>query len=189
MPSTEHPAVGMAPEPARVCPEGPVAILGLGNPLLTDDAVGLAVADACERLLAARPLPGVDVLRSTRGGFELIDLLRGYGRAVILDCLDVPAPRPGRVHRLGLGQVRGSARLVGAHDLSLGDVFALAAQLAIPMPAEVEIFAVEAADPRTLGQTLTPAVAAAVEPLARTIHAELRQALARGEGSCREGRG
>ena len=160
--------------------DGRTAILGLGNSLLADDGVGVAVAVACQRLLQQMPIPGVDVLVTTRAGFELIDLLHGYGAVVLIDCLDVPNAQPGRVRRLGLSDVRGSSRLIGGHDLSVSTAFDLAAQLCIPMPTEVEIFAVEGADLRTLGGGLSPAVASAVEPLARSIHDRLQQAL---EGS------
>jgi len=47
------------------------AVLGMGNPVVSDDRVGLAVAEELRRLLAEAPIEGVAVLESTRGGFEL----------------------------------------------------------------------------------------------------------------------
>jgi hydrogenase maturation protease len=164
------------PEGADVSPPaGRTVVLGLGNVLLGDDGVGVAVATRCRQLLQEADVPGVDVLVSARGGFELIDLLHGYARAVILDCLESADPRPGTVRRLTLDGVAGSPRLIGAHDLSLGQAFRLAARLAIPMPSMVEILAIEGGDLRTLGAAMTPPVAAAVEPLARAICASLRR--------------
>jgi len=150
------------------------AVLGLGNPLLSDDAVGLRVADELSRLLAADPIPGVDVLQSARGGFELIDLLQGYERAVIIDALDIPEGEPGRVRRLGMDEFAGSARLVGAHEVSLSTAFGLARRLSIPMPSEVEVIGIEVEDSRTFSEQLTPAVNAVVAPLAAEIHATLK---------------
>jgi len=40
---------------------------------------------------------------------------------------------------------------------------------------EVEIYAIEGADTRTLSEQMTPAVAAAIGPLARQIWAELKE--------------
>lgn len=154
---------------------GRTVVLGLGNPVLSDDGVGLAVAAEVKRLLAERPIPGVDVLASTRAGFELIDLLRGYARAIIVDCLTLPNPQPGRVHRLELDDVSGSARLINAHEISIAVAFRLARQLAIPMPGAVEILAVEAEDTATIAEGLTPAVAAAVAPLSRAIYEDLQR--------------
>jgi hypothetical protein len=66
----------VVPGAARSRPAGEVrtVVLGLGNPILSDDAVGLAVAGDLERRLAVEPLPGVG-WRPARGSFELIDLL------------------------------------------------------------------------------------------------------------------
>jgi len=150
-------------------------VLGLGSPLLRDDAAGLRVAAALEDLLAADPVGGVMILTSMRGGFHLIDLLAGAERAIILDCLDVPDPEPGRIRRLTLEDVAGGSRLVGAHDLSVGGAFELAAAMGIPMPGEVEIFAIEGADTRTFSERLTPAVEAAVATLSRDLHAHLKE--------------
>ncbi len=155
------------------CPAGRTAVLGLGNPILGDDGVGLAVAREVRCLLEQRPIPGVDVLESSRAGFEVIELLRGYRRAIIVDCLDVPAPQPGRVRQLSLQEVAGSARLTGGHEVTIGTAFHLAAHLGIPMPDHVEIFGIEGEEMAALREDLTPAVEAAVQPLARRIYATL----------------
>lgn len=166
------------PDPSDIASDAPVGrtvVLGPGNPVLSDDGVGLAVAAELKRLLAEQPIPGADVLASTRAGFELIDLLRGYARAIIVDCLTLPDPLPGRVRRLGLHEVSGSARLVNAHEISVAVAFHLAERLGILMSKEVELLAVEAADTSTLAEGLTPAVAAAVAPLSRAIYEDLQR--------------
>jgi hydrogenase maturation protease len=164
------------PSPPKLVPAGNrTVVLGLGNPVLCDDGVGLAVVSALRRLLEAAPIPGVDVLASTRAGFELIDLLQDYRRAILVDCLALPDPQPGRVRRLGLDDVSGSSRLVNAHEISVGVAFQLAERMGIPMPTEVEIFAVEAADTCTISEGLTPAVEAAVAPLCRDIYEDLKR--------------
>lgn len=154
---------------------GRTVVLGLGNPVLCDDRVGLAVVAELQHLLARAPLSGVDVLASTRGGFEFIDLLRGYTRAILIDCLVLPDPVPGRVRRLTLQDVTGSPRLINAHEISIGTAFRLAQRMGIPMPADVEIIAVEAGDASTLAEVLTPVVQATVGPLAREIYENLKR--------------
>jgi len=147
-----------------------VAVLGLGNPFVSDDAVGLHVAAEVERLLDDAPIPGVTVMTSSRAGFDLIRLLSGFSHALIVDCLELPAPHPGRIHRMGLGKLAGSARLVGAHDISVADAFELAATLRIAMPGTVEIYAVEGGNMLTLREEMTPEVDAIVAPLAWKIY-------------------
>ncbi len=146
-----------------------VAVLGLGNPVLSDDSVGLHVAAEVERLLKEEPLDGVFVLTSTRAGFELIDLLCGFTHALIIDSLETPHPAPGFVRKLDVQGISGSARLVGVHDIGIGDAFELAATIGVSMPKTVEIYAVEGGDMSTISEEMTPAVAAAVAPLARLV--------------------
>jgi hydrogenase maturation protease len=149
---------------------GRVVVVGLGNPVVSDDRAGLAVASAVARLLEQRPVPGVDVLVSTRGGFELIDLLNNYSRAILVDCLSLPYPVAGRIRKLDLDDLAGSARLLNAHELSLVQACDLAFHLGITMPGEIAIWAIEGGDTCTLSDQLTPEVAAAIEPLALQIH-------------------
>lgn len=158
-----------------------IVVLGLGNPVLTDDAAGLEVIAELERLLAAEPLAGINLESSTRAGFELLDLLHGYRHAILVDCIDVPDAIPGRIRELSLADFTGSARLVNAHELSVAAAFALAERLGLAMPEVVEIYAIEAADVSTLSEALTPEVAVAVQSLARQLQAKLRL-LTDGEG-------
>ena len=162
-------------------------MLGLGNPILCDDAVGLRVVEQLKKLLEAEPLASVDVLASTRAGFELIDMLQGYESAIIVDCLDLPEPVAGRVRRLDMAHFAGSARLTAAHEININTAFELAARMGVAMPGSVEIFAVEGQDVLTFSEEMTPAVTAAVEPLAREIHVLLKERSAKGgEGNPHE---
>ena len=161
--------------PQAAAPHAATVVLGLGNPLLADDAVGLHVVASLQHLMQEDPIEGVRVVASTRAGFDLIDLLAGAARAIIIDCLDVPDPTPGRIRRLDLGQVAGSARLVGGHDVSVAVAFELAAALGIPMPETVEIYGIEAASTREFTERMTPEVEAAVLTLARDLHLRLKQ--------------
>ncbi len=155
--------------------EADTVVVGLGNPILSDDAAGLRVAAAVPELLRDDPVPGVRVLMSTRAGFELIDLLAGARRAVLIDALDVAEPVPGRIRRLDLQQVAGAARLVGAHDISVGVAFELAASLGVRMPEAIEIYGIEGAEMRSFGEQLTPAVEASVATLAHELHERLKK--------------
>ncbi len=149
-------------------------VLGLGNPSRGDDAVGLAVAAEVRRLLEQDPVPGVEVRESTRGGLELVDLLAGFTRAVLVDCVDADGVRPGRLRRLDCPQCAGSSRLDGARAAGLAAVLDRAETLGLTMPKPIEILGIEPQDALSACETLSPAVAAVVPRAARAIHAWLR---------------
>jgi hydrogenase maturation protease len=150
-----------------------VVVVGLGNPLLGDDAAGLAVADELERLLAVQPVPGVTVARSYRGGLELLNLVAGFDQAVLIDALLGDDPVPGRVHELDVAGTAGSARLVGSHEVDLATALELGRRAGLAMPAAVRVIGIEAADVLSFREALSPAVAKAVREVARRLHGEL----------------
>lgn len=149
-----------------------IVVVGLGNPLLSDDGVGVHAARLLAERLAGAP---VDVLQSSWGGMRFIDLLAGYDRAIIVDAIEWRRGPPGTVYRLTADEAIPTLRAVSYHDLSLGSALALGRALDIPLPAETVFFAVEAEVTRTFGETLTPAVEAALPEIVRRVEAQLMQ--------------
>jgi len=146
-------------------------VLGLGNDLLGDDGVGLAVA----RAVRERVPPGVEVVESGEAGLALLELLAGYPVAVIVDAIHTGAP-PGTIQRLERGAF---ARVLApsAHYAGLPEVFELAERLGLAMPARLAVIAIEVEDPYSFAERLTPRVMAAVEPAAELVLHELGAAL------------
>jgi hydrogenase maturation protease len=60
-------------------------ILGLGNPLLKDDSVGLRVAQEVETLIPEGM--GIEVGLDYWGGLRLMERMIGFDRAIIIDAI------------------------------------------------------------------------------------------------------
>jgi len=156
-----------------------VVILGLGNPVLTDDAVGLKVVERIEELLENEPVPGLHTLASTRAGFELIDLLTGYSHVFIVDAFLAENPEPGKVRWLTMDDVAGNVRLLAPHEVSIDVAFRLAEQMKIPMPSEVEIVGIEVKDIYQFSDVMTPVMQAVVEPVAQELFQRAKELTAK----------
>ncbi len=147
---------------------GPRAVVvGLGNPLLSDDGVGIYAA----RLRAER-LAGASVVveESSWGGMRFLDLLSGYAHAVIIDAIQWRHGPPGTVYRLAVDEAVPTVRAMSFHDVSLGTALALGRKLGIPLPEEIVFLAVEAGDVLTLAERCSPEVEAALpEVVRRTV--------------------
>lgn len=144
-------------------------VLGMGNPILSDDGVGLEVA----RRLEEGPLPaGVEVRQSEVAGLRLLELLRGYDKVVIVDALR-SGRKPGEVVRYEAREFTGGHRYGSAHSIGLDTALELGRRLGIPMPDDVTVLAVEAEDVETFGEELSPPVAAAVERVVEMVRAEV----------------
>ena len=151
-------------------------VLGMGNPILSDDGVGLLVADR----LRESPLPqDVEVALSEVGGLRLLELVRGFTRVIIIDALRSPAEsgrHPGEVHRYEAKDFKGGHRYGSAHSIGLDTALEIGHKLGFDMPGEVTVFAIEAVDVETFGEELSPPVAAAAERVLGMIAAELAAA-------------
>src|ERR1044072_2640099 len=60
-------------------------VVGLGNPILSDDSVGIKVAEQVKRHLSAES--GIDVLEAYAGGLRLMEAIAGYDSAIIVDAM------------------------------------------------------------------------------------------------------
>jgi hydrogenase maturation protease len=140
-------------------PPASVLVLGLGNDILSDDAIGLRVAQAVRAQLAGHA--DIEVKETTEMGLTLLDEISGYDGLVLVDAVQTGRAAPGCLHEIEPGALPGVAT-TSPHFLGVGETLALGRTLGLPMPRQVRIVAVEVADPFTLGTDLTPAVAAAV---------------------------
>lgn len=126
---------------------------------MSDDAVGLKASEAVER----EGLPGVDALQEAVGGLEIIPMVRGYSYAVIVDAIKTGEYAPGTVLIFDPEDFDGTVADVPAHDVNLATALKLGRQLEPDMmPLAVKFVAVEVEDLQTVGEIMTPAVAAAV---------------------------
>jgi len=141
----------------------------MGNPILSDDGVGLEVA----RRLQEGLLPdGVDVQQSEVAGLRLLELLKGYDKVVIVDALRT-GRAPGDVVRYEARDFRGGHRYGSAHSIGLETALELGRRMGLPMPDDVTVFAIEAADVETFGEEFSPPVAAAAGKVVELVRAEV----------------
>jgi hydrogenase maturation protease len=145
-------------------------VIGLGNPDRGDDAVGLHIA----RRVATLALPGVAVEEARGDTLALLDRWAGAASVVLADAA-APAATPGRIHRLDplAGPLPRDLALGSTHAFGLAEAVELARTLGL-LPRRMRIYAVEAFR-FDHGTGLSPAVAAAVAPVAGRIAAELAE--------------
>jgi hydrogenase maturation protease len=158
-------------------------LLGMGNPILSDDAVGVRLATELGRRLAGTP--DLDVLAECSvGGLELLDVLAGYTRAIVLDSLQTEAACVGQWHAFAATALRDTLHLTNVHDANFATALELGYRLRIPLPAPsaIHIFAVEVADVSTFSEHMTPALEACFPLLADEISQEVRRLLATAPG-------
>ena len=151
-------------------------VIGLGNPLLSDDRAGIAVTQALERLLDGRT--GADIRQLHAGGVRLMEAMEGYERAIIADSMITGGARPGSVRRASLsgpvlsGDTPG-LNVASVHDMDLPTAIEAGRRIGLRLPDEITVYGIEADDVKTFGEALSPAVEEAVSRVAGMIYEEL----------------
>ena len=147
-----------------------VLVLGVGNPILSDDGVGIHVA----RELKKCKIPGIVVEELAASGLEFLDMVRGYDKVVIIDAIQTKNGRPGELHILKEKDFERSIHGSSPHGINIATALALGRKL-VPhdMPERVVFFAVEAQDLVNVSEKLTPEVEEALPRIVERIEKEL----------------
>lgn len=138
----------------------PVTVLGIGNPIMGDDAIGLALLEALHAAVGARE--GVDWVNGITDGMELLPVVQDARYLLVLDAVAGARMAPGTVRHLTGDQVpRLLSMKLSPHQVGLLDILA-AARLLGTEPEAVEIVGV-VPDEVDLDLTLSPAATAGVQ--------------------------
>jgi len=156
-------------------------VIGLGNPLMGDDGVGLA---ALARLRDQWRLDGVELVDGGTWGLSLLPAIEDAERLVLVDAIAAHGA-PGDIIELSRDRLPiYLSRKLSPHQVDMRDALAVA-ELRGRLPDEVVAIGVQ---PETvaLGTELSAPVARGVDPLVRAVVAQLERwghaCLALGEG-------
>lgn len=152
-------------------------IIGLGNPILKDDGVGLHVAKQIQarqaELLGLSN--GIEVDLDYWGGLRLMERIAGYDHAVIIDAINTGA-EPGTVHVLSVNDIP-TQHSASGHDVNLPTALKMgrSAGFDLPLDEHIILVGVEIEDGGTFDESLTPRVQAAIPHTIQTVIYELNQ--------------
>ena len=153
-------------------------LLGMGNPILCDDAVGVRLARDFKRELEG--FRELDVFEDCSvGGLNLLDIFTGYQRAVVMDSIRTTEGFPGSWYYFTADALRETAHLTNLHDTNFATAMELGRALGLPLPLsnDIHIFVVEAKETRTFSEQMTPELEAAYRRFAPRILGEIRKLL------------
>jgi hydrogenase maturation protease len=147
-------------------------IIGMGNPLLSDDGVGIAVAHAVAERLKDRMNLTVTELHT--GGIRLMEAMAGFKRAVVVDAM-VSGALPGTVQRFDPRDFVTTKNTFSSHDTDFGTAYDLGLMAGVPLPGQVSFWGIEAREFDIFGERFTEEVSAAVPGAVNEIVEEIIQ--------------
>lgn len=146
-----------------------VVVIGLGNPLMGDDGLGLAVLDEL-RTGYALP-PDVELVDGGTWGMNLLPVVEDADELILIDAIDVGAA-PGTMVRLEHARLpRYLATKISPHQVDLRDVLGLA-ELRGTLPADTIALGLQPASVE-LRNALSDLLRCRVDQLAAAVAEEL----------------
>jgi len=142
-----------------------ILVVGLGNTLLCDDGAGIYVA---REIAKKNNNPNVDVTEASVGGLEMLEILRGYQKAIIIDAIVAGKQKIGTLHEINLEDLKGGSAMA-RHQVGLYEAITLGRQLEMQLPEEILIYGVEVQDTMTMQESCTPEVAECIPGIADKI--------------------
>ena len=131
-------------------------LLGMGNPILCDDAIGIRLVGHLKKRL--KNFSALDIVEDcSLGGFNLLDVIEGYGRLIVVDSIRTLGAIPGDWHYFTAERLRETMNLDCVHDANFATALELGRRLGMQLPPdhEIHIFAVEILDNRTFADRMT----------------------------------
>jgi len=138
-----------------------VLILGMGNPIASDDAVGLLVID---RLRDTIQHPDIVTKKTERGGLTIIDLMQDFDVAIVVDSIKTGHHPPGSIIHFKVEEFDFTPRSAAVHDVSFFQAIELGRKMGFSMPEQIEIISIEIVNNSVVSEDLTPVVKAAIKP-------------------------
>jgi hydrogenase maturation protease len=141
-------------------------LLGLGNSILRDDAVGLRVVrELGERICR----DDVDVLEASFANIELLESITPYDRLIVVDSIKTEGGRPGDLYQIEVEDLRSTLHLSCPHDINLATALELGKRLGMSIPKEIRIYGIEVEDTQTFSECCSPSVEEAILQIVEDI--------------------
>ena len=135
-------------------------ILGVGNHILGDDGVGIHVVNELKKQIQN---PDITIDEAVTGGMNLLELLLGYDKAIIIDAVKTENGETGEVKRIPLSNFS-TMHSCNPHDVSLIEAIEMAKKLGEDrIPKKIIVVGIMMKKiPCEFGEKLSNEIAAAV---------------------------
>jgi hydrogenase maturation protease len=127
--------------------QGKCLIVGFGSDALSDDGLPIRLVHDLESILDPEKF---DFKTSPVGGLELLELLKGYYSAFLIDTQLTGRRKTGEISLFTPENFEETFHLSSQHDLSFHDTLKLANEMDIPLPSDIQIVAIEIVENKRL---------------------------------------
>ena len=141
-------------------------ILGMGNPIASDDAIGIVIAEKLKKIIND---PKIEIKTTECGGLNILDLICGYDFLIVIDAIKTGKHKPGEIVHFKAEEYDFTHRSAAVHDVSFFQAIELGRRMGMKIPDRIEIISIEIVENRIISEKLSPKVEAAIEPVIEKI--------------------
>lgn len=143
-----------------------ILILGIGNDILSDDAIGPKLV---KRLKAELQLNEVSFCSLAKGGMEIIEFISDYEKVVLIDAIRTNEMDPGTVFHMTPDDFQETLHLSSFHDMSFLTALEFAKRMNMQVPNQIDIIAIEIVEDLTFSDDFSPIIANKSEQIYKDV--------------------
>jgi len=130
-------------------------VLGVGNPILTDDGIGIKIAQKLKE-----EKPDLDVMETAEAPIAILDLIATVDcdKLIIIDSIKTGQGELGELYRFDLEDLKPARDFSTSHGVDIATTFELGKRLGYKMPKHIGFYAVEIEDNSNFGEGCTRGV-------------------------------
>ncbi|MCD6110157.1 MAG: hydrogenase maturation protease [Thermoplasmata archaeon] len=147
-------------------------VLGIGNPIMGDDGVGFHVVKELAKEIKDE---NIDVKDTSADGLNLLELIIGYDKLIVIDAIVTEGEKVGRIYRLKPEDVCEPLRsVISSHHFNLTTTLEIGKRL-FPedIPKEITVFAVGIQEVSKVTEEMTVKVKEAIPRVVDLILEEI----------------
>ena len=146
-----------------------ILVLGLGNPILSDDGIGFVLVDKLQKIIDNK---NIIFEKISIAGMEILEMMFDFDKVILLDSIQL-GDEPGKIHRLTEDDIH-LTQHSSTHDLDFKTVLDLGKKYYPErMPKQLLIYGIEAKDVVTFSESLTPEVEEKIPEIIEIIKKDL----------------
>ena len=145
-------------------------VIGIGNPILTDDGIGPFVVRKLQDKFENQNIP-FDFKINYTSGIDLLLELVGYKRVLIIDSIKCYSEKPGSCYFMKIDELNDFkfSGFLNTHGVNFTSLWELGKKLKLEMPADCHLFGIVAGDCTSFGENFTAGISLNIEKIVAEI--------------------
>lgn len=120
-----------------------ILILGIGNTICGDDGVGIIAVRFLKESLDKAINKTVDIKEMQEADINILELLEGYKKLIIVDSICTKKAKAGTIHKLSPVTCKEKKQPYSSHQMGFNRIMDMAKTFKMDVPEEIVIYAIE----------------------------------------------